>query len=93
MTAKTTKGRDLPHIDAHEKVRFVLVHGDRKLELFNYCKHTHNMADGIITIYLKYAEPSDESDEEKEIDRLRKENKRLMKEVADYRQHFTRFYP
>lgn len=92
MTIKTVKGRDLPDIYADDKVRFVLNHSNKELEVSGFCKHTRNMSDGIITVYLQYPEPADEN-EEQEIDRLRREREQLLKEIADYRQHFTRFYP
>ena len=92
MTIKTVKGRDLPNIYAHDKVRFVLVPGNKELEVSCYCKHTRNMGDGTITIYLQYPEPAAES-EEKEIDRLRKENKRLQEELDIDRRIFSHGYP
>jgi len=62
MTIKTVKGRDLPDIHADDKVRFVLVPDEQELEVFCYCKHTRNMCNGTITIYLKLAENREQSE-------------------------------
>jgi hypothetical protein len=59
----TIKGRDLPDIYAHDKVRFVLVPDEQELEYFCHCKHTRNMCNGTVTIYLKLAEDKKETEQ------------------------------
>lgn len=58
----TIKGRDLPDIYAHDKVRFVLVPNNKVLKVDCYCKHTQNMGNRTITIYLRLAEDKKESE-------------------------------
>lgn len=104
MTIKTVKGRDLPDIYAHDKVRFVLEPVDKELEAYCFVKHTKNMSNGTVTIYLRY---SGKDSEKKVIDQLCKQNKKLTNEntklrieneklldaVADYRRILSRGYP
>lgn len=52
----TIKGRDLPHVYTDDNVKFVLVPDNKELEVAYYCKHTQDMSDGTVTIYLKHAE-------------------------------------
>ena len=59
----TIKGRDLPDIYAHDKVRFVLLPNCKELTVDSYCKHTQNMGNGTITIYLKLAEDKKETEQ------------------------------
>lgn len=56
MAIKTAEGRDLPDIYDDDKVRFVLVPENKVLSVDSYCKHTKNMSNGTITIYLIDAE-------------------------------------
>lgn len=104
MAIKTVKGRDLPDIYADDKVAFVLEPVDKELEVYCSVKQTKNMRNGIVTIYLKYA---GKDSEKKVIERLHKQNEKLIKEnnqlriengklldeVADYRRKLSRGYP
>lgn len=77
----TIKGRDLPDIYAHDKVRFVLLPNSKVLTVDSYCKHTQNMCNGTVTIYLKLAEDKNEHEEEGAVT-LR--GGKMTEELGDY---------